>query len=480
MLKRLRDDYDFTPTLGQLQAKCKEWNLKVYAKDGVCIKSPAAEARPSHGAARKATKPSSPSAFHLATESGFVEEWSDDYRVHPSAPSTYQNQDHSLPPEYIGGGLLANSVDSHWPIPDDDRQCHSMLQAAHFYFSCAFYQQAFSIYRAAYLYQRRQYPICDSRLITTILQCACSAVTEHQRNIMHSVLTEVGSSSEIDNLSPLLLECLQSASLSMVSSDVSCDVDREDLTKARATAYLQIFNLSTSGSTELTNNADIQALLYTFEHNLLMQEHSTKILQNLLSWCEATIDKMQREVDDIFVGHSSCEDEYHRRVAQVLSGYLLSQWHKVSDDHDDQYTCLMRPYDNSPCSFQFHSTTTQTLVSLAFVIVDAIRYDPLLTYVNRSNDQRSKMWFSDAAKLFKRGIRMLCKLDDRHRCAVFADSYLERFYISVSYKLRACEWTAQLPAVVDSVGMSLAHGVQGTRSWPEAEALDYGPTYVTA
>lgn len=452
MLIQLRKEYNFTPTLGQLQAKCKEWNLKVYAKENCTERPPAINVQFSPSPITTANKSPSAPAFHLAAESGFVEAWSNDYRVHPSASANCLRQDQGLglPPEYIGGGLLANSADSSWPMPHDERQCAAMLRAAHFYYSCSFWQSAWSIYRAIFRWRRlTTQSICDERVIDIILHCACSAVTDHQRNIMHSVLCEVGSSPDIDSLSSEAISLLEHASLSMIPSDVSCDVESSDLLKARAIAYLRSFSSTESHSTESTFTRDAQATVYRFEHEFLMHEHDTKTLLSLLSWCETVIEKLQREVDDIFVGHTRCEDEYHRIVSQVLSGHLLSAWHKPPQD-DDQRTRLMHI-----CSTQFNLTTTcttQTLVALAFIIVDAALVSNSTTVSSNSTN----LWFADAAKLFKRGVRMLCRLDERSRCAVFMDAYLERFYTPVSSRQKACEWTAQLPAIVDSVGISFA------------------------
>lgn len=466
MLKRLRDDYGFTPTLGQLQAKCKEWNLKVYAKDTQCEK--AVSEQPD---SNRSPKVDLPPAYYLASESGFVEEWSDDYRVHPSVaistPTSHPPSspawrvssdfpDRSLPSEYIGGGLLANSADSHWPIPEDDRQCEAMLQAAHYYHAVAAFQQSFSIYRAVYLYQRRLFTICDTRLITTVLQCCCAAVTDHQRNIMHSVLNEVGSSLEIDALNPLLLDCLQSASLNMISADSSCDIDSQDLLRARANAYMQISTCIDGESPEAKPPIDLQVLLYKFEHALLMQEHETRILQKLLGWCECAVERLHHDVDDIFVGHTTCEEEYYRRISQVLSGYLLSQWFRHPfDHHDDLRQQLAQSSENPQHAIQFRSSTAQILAAAAFMVVDAIQCDPLAVQFDKPNSEPVNSWFLDAAKLFKRGTRMLCRLDERSRCALFADSFLERFYTSLSYRQKSYRWAGQLPAIVDSVGISL-------------------------
>ncbi|KAK5098595.1 hypothetical protein LTR70_002482 [Exophiala xenobiotica] len=474
ILKRLRDDHNFSPTLGQLQAKCKEWNLKVYAKDGLCTKSSACgTGAPTPQLPQLNLSLSSP-AFHLVTDSGYVEEWSDDYRVHPSiATPTHEYrtiQDRSLP----AVGLLANTVDSHWPVPEDGQQCESMLQAAHYYHAITAFQQAFSIYRAVYLYQRRLYSICDPVLIRTVLFSASSAVTDHQRNIVHSVLSEMGSDAALDNLSPLYVSCLQAASLSMISSDSSCDVEAGDLTRARASAYLHILYMSNCIISSHSPSTDIQAMLYKFEHLLLMQEHDTRILQHLLSWCESVIDRLHREVDDIFVGHTRCENEYYHRVGQVLSGYLLSQWHKPFDEHDHPRAHLLQPHGVDPSSFYFHLTTTQTLVALAFMVVDSVRCDPLASCYNKPDADTAKLWFLDAAKLFKRGIRMLCRLDEKSRCAVFSETFLERFYTSVSFRQKAYGWSAQLPAIVDSVGMSLAqqHMTAAHTNEPEHSSVD--------
>lgn len=464
MLKRLRDQYGFTPTLGQLQAKCKEWNLKVYAKEGGASKTSSEhlEANPK--------SPRSP-AYYMASESGFVEEWSDDYRVHPSIPvpiptsisldsphAVARNNipDRSLPSEYIGGGLLANSADSHWPIPEDDRQSESMLQAAHYYHAVSAFQQSFSIYRAVYLYQRRHLTACDVRLITTVLQCCCTAVTDHQRNIMHSVLNEIGSLPEIDTLSPLLLDCLQSASLNMISSDASCDVESQDLSRARANAYMQILMCGGEDYLEAQPPFDLQVLLYKYEHALLMHEHDTRILQRLLGWCELAVERLHHEVDDIFVGHTLCGEEYHRRISQVLSGYLLSQWLRHPLDHDDLRLQVLQSAECHLQPIQFRSTTAQILTALAFMIVDAIQCDPLAVQFGKPSSEPASLFFHDAAKLFKRGARMLCRLDERSRCALFTDSFLERFYTSLSYRQRSLRWAGQLPAIVDSVGISLA------------------------
>lgn len=457
MLKQLRKEYNFTPTLGQLQAKCKEWNLKVYAKENT-ERPPAIDVHPPPGAGTITTANKSPSApaFHLAAESGFVEAWSNDYRVHPSAAPNcirqdqYQDLGRGLPPEYIGGGLLANSADSSWPMPHDERQCAAMLRAAHFYYSCSFWQSAWSIYRAIFRWRRLMAPsICDERLIEVILHCACSAVTDHQRNIMHSVLCEVGSSPDIDALSSEVISLLEHASLSMIPSDVSCDVESNDLVKARAINYLRCFSSTTCSRSQERSTKDAQITVYKFEHEFLMHEHETKTVLNLLTWCEAVIEKLQREVEDIFVGHTKCQDEYRRIVSQVLSGHLLSAWHKPLED-DDQRARLMHT-----CSTQFHLTrncTTQTLVALAFIIVDAV----LVCNGTTAANSTTNLWFTDATKLFKRGVRMLCRLDERSRSAVFMDAYLERFYTPVSDRQKASEWTVQLPAIVDSVGIAFA------------------------
>ena len=214
MLKRLKDDHNFTPTLGQLQAKCKEWNFKVYSKE--LPKTPETTLKAPRSPVKRTV--SSDPAFHLVTGSGFIQEWSEDYRIHPLALQSLG--DTTLPPT----GPLANTVDSHWPLPDDSAGCDAMLQAAHYYLSVNAFQQAFSIYRAVYLFQRKQLSICHPDLIRTVLFSACSAVTEHQRNIVHSVLNEVGASAELDNVDALYIECLQSASLSMMSS-ASCDIE---------------------------------------------------------------------------------------------------------------------------------------------------------------------------------------------------------------------------------------------------------------
>ena len=209
-----------------------------------------------------------------------------------------------------------------------------------------------------------------------------------------------------------------------------------------------------------SSSCDRQLMLYQFEHSLLMQEHKSKILQHLLTWCELALDRLHRDIDDIFVGVSSCEDEYHHRIAQVLSGLLLSQWHREIDDHDDERAHLLNNFQTGESlALHFDHTTTQTLVALAFMIVDAVRHDPLSQKMNRTSNGTSCMWFLDAAKLFKRGTKMLVKLDERSRCAVFAESYLERFYTSVSYRSKAYHWAAQLPAIVDTVGMSLAQQI---------------------
>lgn len=451
MLKRLRDEYNFRPTLGQLQAKCKEWNLKVYAKEGMTAKSPLDSGNhiPVAATRHRHNSPSDP-AFHLVTETGYIHEWSDDYRIHPAIPSSHG--DTTLP----ATGLLANTADSHWPLPEDAGACEAMLRAAHYYLAVNAFQQAFSIYRAVYLFQRREMSICNPKLIRTVLLSACSAVTEHQRNIVHSVLCEIGSSTELDAVDALYIDCLQSASLSMMSAD-SCDIENGEQVRARATAYLHILNASNITGCPPTPVGDTQAMLYQFEHALLMQEHESKILQHLLNWCESVVDKLHREIDDIFVGQSSCEEEYHYRVGQVLSGYLVSQWHRRKEDQEDQHRHLMEPSGLiSPLAFHFLLTTTQTLVALAFMIVDAVRCDPLCARFGRLDDGVTRMWFLDAAKLFKRGIRMLSRLDERSRCAVFSETYLERFYASISYRQKAWHWSAQLPAVVDSVGMWLA------------------------
>lgn len=467
MLKRLRDQYGFTPTLGQLQAKCKEWNLKVYAKDSAGGKAISEQAH----SPLSPKAPLSP-AYFMASESGFVQEWSEDYRVHPSiavstpdltspgAPSSASHlntnfPDRSLPSEYIGGGLLANSADSHWPVPEDDRQSEAMLQAAHYYHAVSAFQQSFSIYRAVYLYQRRHLTVCDVRLITTVLQCCCTAVTDHQRNIMHSVLNEIGSLPEIDTLSPLLLDCLQSASLNMISSDSSCDVDSQDLFRARANAYMQILTCTDGDLFDPKPPFDLQVLLYKFEHALLMHEHETRILQRLLGWCESAVERLHHDVDDIFVGHTTCGDEYYRRVSQVLSGYLLSQWLRHPMDHDDLRLQVVQSSENPLYPIQFKSSTAQILAALAFMVVDAIQCDPLAVQFGKPNSEPANSWFPDAAKLFKRGARMLCRLDERSRCTLFADSFLERFYTSLSYRQKSYRWAGQLPAIVDSVGISL-------------------------
>jgi len=481
MLKRLRDDHDFKPTLGQLQAKCKEWDLRVYAKDGLGAESSACSKAASISRVEEVNLSTSSPAFHLIAGSGYVEEWSDDYRIHPNMPtSTLEHatiQDRSLP----AVGLLANTVDSHWPVPEDGQQCEAMLQAAHYYYAIGAFQQSFSIYRAVYLYQRRHYSTCDPVLIRTVLFTASSAVTDHQRNIVHSVLSEIGSDVALDNLSPLYLDCLQAASLSMISSDSSCDVEAGDLTRARASLYLHILTVSNGIIPSQSATTDIQAMLYKFEHLLLMQEHETRILQHLLSWCESVIDRLHREVDDIFVGHTSCEDEYHRRVGQVLSGYLLSQWHRRFDENDDSRAQLLQPYGVDACSFHFYLTTTQTLVALAFMVVDSVRCDPLASSYAKPDAGSARLWFLDAAKLFKRGIRMLCRLDERSRCAVFSEIFLERFYTSVSFRQKAYSWSAQLPAIVDSIGMSLAqrngttvHSIEPEHSSADLQLLDIG------
>ena len=456
MLKRLRDNHNFTPTLGQLQAKCKEWNLKVYTKEALSSKLPVDNESAVGAQMPSVTSSFSSQAFQLVADSSYVDEWSDDYRIHRPVPDPIQYyatiQDRSLP----AVGLLANTVDSHWPVPENRLQSEAMLQAAHYYHAISAFQQAFSIYRAVYLYQRRHCPAGDPVLIKTVLSSACTAVTDHQRNIMHSVLSEIGSDTEVDNLSPLYLECLQSASLCMMSSDSTCDVETSDLTRARATAYLRIHNTASGVLPDSSTSIDVQAMLYRFEHLLLMQEHDTKILQHLLNWCESVTDRLHRELDDIFVGHTSCEDEYYRRVAQVLSGYLLSQWHRPLDEHDDPRCHLLYPQGDTSSAFYLHLTTTQTLVALAFMIVDAVRFDPLAVCYRKPDADAAKVWFLDAAKLFKRGIRMLCRLDERNRCAVFSETFLERFYTSVSFRQKVYGWSAQLPAIVESVGMTLA------------------------
>ncbi|KAK5940279.1 hypothetical protein PMZ80_007699 [Knufia obscura] len=485
MLKRLRDDHNFTPTLGQLQAKCKEWRLNVYAKDWPGTTSTV----DSRGTPAPQIPPANSSLssrdFHLVTETGYVNDWSDDYRIHPSVPSpnygytTFQGE--LLPPV----GLLANTADSHWLVPEDARQCEAMLRAAHYYHAISAFQQSFSIYRAVYLYQRRHHSICDPVLIRTVLFSACAAVTDHQRNIVHSVLSEIGSDMGVDGLSALYVECLQAASLSMVSSDSSCDIEAPDLVRARATAYQHILDTSNGDPDDPASTADIQAMLYKFEHLLLMQEHETRILQNLLSWCESVINRLHRELDDIFVGHTSCEDEYYRRVGQVLSGYLMSQWHKQVDEQDEAGFHLMQPYGTDPDAFHFQLNTTQTLVALAFMVVDAVRYDPLRLRDARPDAESTRLWFLDAAKLFKREFRMLCQLDERSRCAVFSETFLQRFYTSVSFRQTAYSWSLQLPAIVDSVGMSLAQQ-HNTVPQPELEHppvtlgdLELGPTMDT-
>ena len=43
---------------------------------------------------------------------------------------------------------------------------------------------------------------------------------------------------------------------------------------------------------------DLQALLYKFEHALLMYEHETRILQKLLGWCESAVERLHHDVDD--------------------------------------------------------------------------------------------------------------------------------------------------------------------------------------
>lgn len=69
---------------------------------------------------------------------------------------------------------------------------------------------------------------------------------------------------------------------------------------------------------------------------------------------------------------------------------------------------------------------------------------------------------------------MLCRLDERSRCAVFSETFLERFYTSVSFRQKAYGWSAQLPAIVDSVGMSLAqqHMTTAHSNEPEHSLVD--------
>ena len=51
---------------------------------------------------------------------------------------------------------------------------------------------------------------------------------------------------------------------------------------------------------------------------------------------------------------------------------------------------------------------------------------------------------------------MLCQLDDRSRCAVFAEVFLQRFYTQISSRQNSYQWMTSMPAIVDTVGMSLA------------------------
>jgi len=479
MIKRLRDECDFRVTIGQLQAKCKEWDLKVYSKEDAshCGRPPTKRASASSHKARQPQE-SKISAFHIATESNFVQEWADDFRVHHVATLPFTSlanieplhnqddpfQDRSLPPEYIGGGLLANTADSHWPVPQDDQQCEAMLQAAHYYYAVHAFQQSFSIYRAVYKYQRCHLSLSDPQLVATILQSSCAAVTDHQRNIMHSVLLEIGTSDDIDRLEPLLMDCLQSAALNMVSSDATCDVDGPEQVRARAAAYLYIINALEAKNTS-SPQIDVQALLYNFEHSLLMQEHELKILQSLFNWCETAVDHLQRDLDDIFIGHASSEEEYYRKIAQVLSGHLLSQWYRQPEDHIEVELKSSGPFTFDPCSFQFQITRTQALVALAFMVVDAVRCDPLVSPFSERINSPSSLWFLDAARFFKRGCRMLKKLDERSRCIAFSEVFLERFYTSVSIRQKTYHYTTQLPAIVDSIGMSLAQ----QREWMVGE-----------
>ncbi|KAJ9655905.1 hypothetical protein H2198_005346 [Neophaeococcomyces mojaviensis] len=478
IIKQLRDDYGFRVTIGQLQAKCKEWDLKVYSKeDGPKSRKAPARRVPAASVAVTSHQPQicpqvAAPAFHIATASGFAEEWAVDYRVHPqplsvspSGPLTNGQplhnhnadlHDRSLPPEYIGGGLFANTADSHWPVPEDETQSEAMLQAAHYYYSIHAFRQAFSIYRAVYLYQRRHLSLSDPHLVTTILQSSCAAVTDHQRNIMHSVLLEMGASPDIDHLDPLLVDCLQSAALNMVSSDATCDVDDVEQVRARSVAYHYALNALDAVATSPILQSDLQGLLYNFEHSLLMQEHETKILQKLLDWCDTAIEHLQRDLDDIFVGRASSSEEYYHRIAQVLSGHLLSHWLRQSDEQPDIQPELLSSSNTDPCSFRFQVTTTQTLVALAFMVVDAVKSDPFALQAGTTDSSLSMLWFLDAAKLFKRGIRMLRRLDERSRCSVFSSTFLERFYTSISFRQKAYHWTAQLPAIGDFVGMSLA------------------------
>lgn len=76
---------------------------------------------------------------------------------------------------------------------------------------------------------------------------------------------------------------------------------------------------------------------------------------------------------------------------------------------------------------------------------------------------------------------MLCRLDERSRCAVFSEIFLERFYTSVSFRQKAYSWSAQLPAIVDSIGMSLAqrnvatvHSTAPEHSSADLQLLDIG------
>ena len=68
------------------------------------------------------------------------------------------------------------------------------------------------------------------------------------------------------------------------------------------------------------------------------------------------------------------------------------------------------------------------------MIVDAVRCDPSTISPDKMVDASVRVWLLDAARYFRRGIRMLQQLDERSRCIAFADAFLERFYTSVSFR----------------------------------------------